>query len=119
MAADESERSDSDQDSEAGARHLYELIGVTVHTGTAEGGHYYSIIRDKQSCNDLGQNKWYFFNDADVKSFDPSQIGLECFGGEMTSKTYDSVTDKFMDFSFERVSTCTIFVDQIFTKYRV
>ena len=77
---------------------------MTVHTGTAEGGHYYSIIRDKQSSNELGQNKWYFFNDADVKSFDPAQIALECFGGEMTSKTYDSVTDKFMDFSFERVS---------------
>lgn len=24
----------------------YMLIGVTVHTGTADGGHYYSFIRD-------------------------------------------------------------------------
>lgn len=23
----------------------YELFGVTVHTGTADGGHYYSYIR--------------------------------------------------------------------------
>ena len=23
----------------------YELCGITVHTGTAEGGHYYSYIR--------------------------------------------------------------------------
>ena len=27
----------------------YELIGVTVHTGTADGGHYYSFIRDRGS----------------------------------------------------------------------
>src|SRR4051812_20431625 len=27
--------------------HLFELIGVTVHTGTAEGGHYYSFIRER------------------------------------------------------------------------
>ncbi|OPL20337.1 ubiquitin 34 carboxyl-terminal hydrolase, partial [Mytilus galloprovincialis] len=72
----------------------YELIGVTVHTGTADGGHYYSFIRDR-----------YLFNDAEVKSFDPSQIAQECFGGEMTSKTYDSVTDKFMDFSFEKTNS--------------
>ena len=27
----------------------YELIGVTVHTGTADGGHYYSFIRDRSN----------------------------------------------------------------------
>ena len=25
----------------------YELIGVTVHTGAAESGHYYCFIRDR------------------------------------------------------------------------
>merc|ERR1711994_247645 len=25
----------------------YQLIGVTVHTGTADGGHYYAFIRDR------------------------------------------------------------------------
>ena len=28
----------------------YELMGVTVHTGTADGGHYYSFI-----CTDMDQ----------------------------------------------------------------
>lgn len=78
---------------------LYDLIGVTVHTGTADGGHYYSFIRDRTCPN---KDKWFLFNDAEVKPFDPNQIAAECFGGEMTSKTYDSVTDKFMDFSFEK-----------------
>ena len=35
----------------------YELIGVTVHTGTADGGHYYAFIRDRTSVKD----KWYSF----------------------------------------------------------
>jgi ubiquitin carboxyl-terminal hydrolase 34 len=34
---------------------VYELIGVTVHTGTAEGGHYYSFIRER---NQESSNKW-------------------------------------------------------------
>ncbi|KAL3873492.1 hypothetical protein ACJMK2_036602 [Sinanodonta woodiana] len=83
----------------------YELNGVTVHTGTADGGHYYSFIRDKMNKSETGQDKWFLFNDAEVKPFDPSQIAAECFGGEMTSKTYDSVTEKFMDFSFEKTNS--------------
>ena len=60
----------------------YQLIGVVVHTGTAEGGHYYSFIRDRSSPQ--GRDQWFLFNDAEVKPFDPAQIGSECFGGEMT-----------------------------------
>nr|XP_033794971.1 ubiquitin carboxyl-terminal hydrolase 34 isoform X3 [Geotrypetes seraphini] len=80
----------------------YDLIGVTVHTGTADGGHYYSFIRDIINPYAYKTNKWYLFNDAEVKPFDSAQLASECFGGEMTTKTYDSVTDKFMDFSFEK-----------------
>jgi len=79
----------------------YELIGVTVHTGTADGGHYYAFIRDRTSVKD----KWYSFNDAEVKQFDPNQIGSECFGGEMSSRTYDQVTDKFLDLSIEKTNS--------------
>lgn len=38
-----------------------------------------------------------------MKPFDPAQVAQECFGGEMTSTTYDTISDKFMDFSFEKV----------------
>ncbi|GIZ02412.1 ubiquitin carboxyl-terminal hydrolase 34 [Caerostris extrusa] len=55
--------------------------------------------------NQPGKDKWYLFNDSEVKLFDPTHIAGECFGGEMTSKTYDSVTDKFMDFSFEKTNS--------------
>ena len=67
-------------DPEKDSNYIYNLIGVVVHTGTAEGGHYYSFIRDRTS----GQSdRWFLFNDAEVKPFDPQQIASECFGGEM------------------------------------
>ncbi|XP_076312719.1 ubiquitinyl hydrolase 1 puf isoform X2 [Tachypleus tridentatus] len=90
------------KDQEEEESYEYDLIGVTVHTGTADGGHYYSFILERQNP---GKDKWFLFNDAEVKPFDPAHIAAECFGGEMTSKTYDSVTDKFMDFSFEKTNS--------------
>uniref|UniRef100_A0A182R156 ubiquitinyl hydrolase 1 n=1 Tax=Anopheles farauti TaxID=69004 RepID=A0A182R156_9DIPT len=36
------------------------------------------------------QERWFLFNDAEVKLFDSSQIAAECFGGEMTN-TVDSI----------------------------
>ncbi|CAH3140586.1 unnamed protein product [Pocillopora meandrina] len=89
-----------DQDPQLDLSYWYQLIGVVVHTGTAEGGHYYSFILDRSSPQ--GRDQWFLFNDAEVKPFDPAQIAAECFGGEMTTKTYDAVTEKFMDFSFEK-----------------
>ncbi|CAB3248888.1 unnamed protein product [Arctia plantaginis] len=91
-----------EDNSEFEEHYEYELIGVTVHTGTADGGHYYSFIRDREHEH---HDRWLLFNDAEVKPFDPAHIAAECFGGEMTSKTYDSVTDKFMDFSFEKTNS--------------
>ncbi|KAL5285273.1 USP34 family protein [Megaselia abdita] len=82
----------------------YELVGVTVHTGTADGGHYYSFIKERYE-NSNHKERWFLFNDAEVKPFDPAQIAAECFGGEMTSKTYDSVTEKYLDFSFEKTNS--------------
>lgn len=86
---------------------IYELIGVTVHTGTADGGHYYCFIRDYAREDDatVSKERWYLFNDAEVKPFDATHIGAECFGGEMTTKSYDAVNDRFMDFSFEKTNS--------------
>ena len=109
--------------------HLFELIGVTVHTGTAEGGHYYSFIRERVKRpidnsfstnsdllldNQQQQHRWYLFNDAEVKQFDPSQIANECFGGEITSKGYDQGSDRFLDFQFEKThSAYMLFYERI------
>lgn len=83
----------------------YKLIGVTVHTGNADGGHYYSFIKERNALHGDQQDRWFLFNDAEVKQFDPSQIEAECFGGEMTSKTYDTIAEKYLDFSFEKTNS--------------
>ncbi|EEP75964.1 predicted protein [Uncinocarpus reesii 1704] len=57
---------------------IFELVGVLVHSGTAESGHYYSYIKERPSRN---FGTWVEFNDADVSRFDPSKIPDQCFGG--------------------------------------
>lgn len=57
----------------------YKLSGVLVHSGYAEGGHYYSFIKDREETT---VDKWYEFNDEDVKDFNKEDIESECFGGE-------------------------------------
>lgn len=59
----------------------YKLAGVLVHAGVAQGGHYYSFIKDRTSA------KWYRFDDEDVTPFDPSLIERECFGGTVKKET--------------------------------
>lgn len=53
---------------------MYKLKGVVNHTGTAEGGHYYSYIK-------TNEDTWCEFNDSIVKMFDPKDLEKECFGG--------------------------------------
>ncbi|KAG7367521.1 ubiquitin carboxyl-terminal hydrolase [Nitzschia inconspicua] len=59
----------------------YELAGVLVHAGVAQGGHYYSFIKDRSD------QKWYRFDDEDVTPFDPESIEVECFGGKVKKET--------------------------------
>ncbi|XP_035782430.1 ubiquitin carboxyl-terminal hydrolase puf-like isoform X2 [Anopheles albimanus] len=97
---------DEEESEDFNEHYEYDLVGVTVHTGNADGGHYYSFIKERNEDGDPNhQERWFLFNDAEVKLFDPSQIAAECFGGEMTSKTYDSVTEKYLDFSFEKTNS--------------
>ncbi|CAI5731169.1 unnamed protein product [Hyaloperonospora brassicae] len=53
----------------------YRLKGILVHSGVAQGGHYYSFIYDHMS------EKWFKYDDEDVTPFDPANIETECFGG--------------------------------------
>ena len=50
---------------------IYELVGITFHTGTAKGGNYYSFIRNRNN------QQWFLFNDSEVKPFDAaSQLAV-------------------------------------------
>ena len=65
----------------------YKLAGVLVHAGVAQGGHYYSFIKDRSLPNGEGADKWFRFDDEDVTPFDPSSIEVECFGGKVKKET--------------------------------
>ena len=59
---------------------VFNLVGVLVHSGTTDSGHYYSYIRERP-VNPAQSDTWLEFNDADVNRFDPSHIPDQCFGG--------------------------------------
>lgn len=59
---------------------LFELVGVIIHSGTAETGHYYSYIRQRPSILP-NEDSWVQFNDQDVSKFEPGQMRDMAFGG--------------------------------------
>ncbi len=60
----------------------YKLKGVVVHKGTAQYGHYYSYINQKQ-------DKWLEFNDSVIKDFDVKKLANEAFGGKESEENND------------------------------
>ena len=57
----------------------YELRGIVAHTGTADSGHYYSFIKEREPR--AGDAQWFEFNDRIVTQFSADKIPEECFGG--------------------------------------
>ncbi len=60
----------------------YKLSGVVVHMGTADTGHYYSLIMDREKEWLPERERWYEFNDILVDQYDPEEIKDDAFGGE-------------------------------------
>lgn len=68
----------------------YTLAGVTVHSGTANAGHYWSYIsteRDGLRPKNAGPvdhtaAKWMEFNDSYVRDWELSKLKKEAYGGE-------------------------------------
>jgi len=58
---------------------IFELVGVLVHSGTAESGHYYSFVRERPSSST--NPVWLEFNDDVVAPWNPSEMENACFGG--------------------------------------
>ena len=65
--------------SDASPEDWFELVGVLVHSGTAESGHYYSFIRERPSNSE--KETWIEFNDDCVQPWDPVYLEGNCFGG--------------------------------------
>ncbi|XP_065183511.1 ubiquitin carboxyl-terminal hydrolase 24-like [Sycon ciliatum] len=112
--------SDQDEATEAAPAHSaklteqwFELVGVVVHSGQANSGHYYSFIKERQprtsadaTAEDLvcppeerdgapapSPGKWFKFNDTVVEECNMTDESLEqeCFGGSYKVKNYDGV----------------------------
>ncbi len=58
----------------------FNLVGVLVHSGTAESGHYYSYIQERPTGS-VSSKTWVEFNDTEVVPFDSLNIPDQCFGG--------------------------------------
>ena len=63
----------------------YDLKGINIHRGNAEGGHYVSLIKIRND-KDEGEyeDKWYEFNDSFIREIELNEAYLEeeCFGGK-------------------------------------
>ncbi|KAE8446846.1 hypothetical protein EG329_011623 [Mollisiaceae sp. DMI_Dod_QoI] len=88
---------------------MFELVGILVHAGTAESGHYYSFIRERPSTSD--KENWVEFNDDTVTPWDPNVMESACFGGpeyrgplDTGTLQYDKTWSAYMLF-YQRSST--------------
>ncbi len=98
---EEKEKSAKDSDSPAAKKkelsrkarksadyYKYKLVGVVVHNGNADSGHYYSYInvaRHEWESSDKylhpEQDRWVEFNDSLIREFSFQRLETECFGG--------------------------------------
>lgn len=60
---------------------IFDLVGILVHSGTCESGHYYSYIRERPSPTGVVAATWVEFDDSNVGSFNPSEIAQRAYGG--------------------------------------
>ena len=69
----------------------YYLVGVVVHVGSADSGHYYSYINTVRNGHDnvadydesdkKMESCWLEYNDSNISKFNLETLESECFGG--------------------------------------
>lgn len=64
---------------------MFDLVGVLVHKGFAEHGHYYSYIRERPAAPEQS-TRWVKYDDIDVTEFNSAEIPDSCFGGFTDAK---------------------------------
>ena len=53
-----------------------------IHSGASNYGHYYAYIKSFEN------NRWYCFNDYNVKQLNVNEIQKAVYGGNGTSNAY-------------------------------
>lgn len=74
---------------------LYELFGIIEHLGNAEGGHYYSFIKNED-------NKWKSYNDSIVSDIKEKSVFKTAKGQTITKEFFDPVTRKMKTTSYSQ-----------------
>ena len=73
----------------------YKLVGVVIHRGNAEYGHYTSLININRNdpSRDTKEDTWLDFDDSRVTKFNMDNFEEECFGSEdkETATAYPSL----------------------------
>lgn len=72
----------------------YKLVGVIIHVGTADAGHYYSLINTErfqkeneadEEWLDTSKDRWMEFNDSRVSDYNFEELKGDCYGGSSGS----------------------------------
>ena len=82
--------------------YMFELAGVLVHKGTADYGHYYSYIRERQALANGVKPEWLCFNDTMVETFEITELEKECFGGSESVSSWDGMQNKHVTRSYNK-----------------
>ena len=89
--------------------YIYKLVGVVVHNGNAEAGHYFSFINtqrneweESEDYLKTEKDRWVEFNDSIVREFNFQKLESECFGGSQ---------EDCGDYDMENVGEYTKFID--------
>ena len=88
----------------------YKLVGINVHSGSADGGHYWSYINtnrggvnqeEQQGWRDTVNDPWMEFNDHRVTECNFGEMRQRCYG-QSDSGNQRQGTSAYMLF-YERV----------------
>jgi len=75
----------------------YRLVGIIVHMGQANGGHYYSFIQYKDETDPNELSHWCKFDDGEVSDCrmdEDEELRSQCFGGDHTTTAFDQPSMK-------------------------
>ena len=77
----------------------YKLVGVVLHSGNAEYGHYTSLInvnRKDPNRKNLNEDIWYNFDDSRISKYNMENFNEDCFGeGEKKKSSHSSYMMNF------------------------
>lgn len=91
----------------------YRLVGVVIHKGNAEYGHYTSIINtDRGDPGKQGQSPdtWMEFDDSKVSVFDMTKFDEECFGSQ---EDKEAIASEFAMENFVSKSAYLLFYEKV------